>query len=121
MTASRTRFHVGMNEIGLGPEYRIECLPDLCGARVWLTADVENTLEDVEDASEFDAFLDWFAHTSDPQIVGEHSVDAYVFWVRAVEDCHCPCDCAKVGEECNGTHSREAAPYPEFGDGRPFG
>ncbi|MFJ6074666.1 hypothetical protein ACIQFU_28200 [Streptomyces sp. NPDC093065] len=116
--SSRTRYHVGMNEIGLDPEYRIECLPDLDGARAWLTADIENTAEDAEDETEFDALLDKLAQLPDAEIVGEWTCDAYVFWVRAVEDCGCPCDCAETGraDECNGTHSREAAPEPTLGE-----
>ncbi|WP_331762510.1 hypothetical protein OG612_45615 (plasmid) [Streptomyces sp. NBC_01527] len=116
MTTSRTRYHVGMNEIGLDPVYRIECLADFDGARAWLTGNVENTTEDVQDPSEFDALLDRLARTPDAQIVGEYAVDAYVFWVRAVEDCGCPCDCAERGEECDPRHNREAAAEPELTD-----
>ncbi|MDX3063431.1 hypothetical protein PV518_14770 [Streptomyces sp. ND04-05B] len=115
---SRTRYHVGMNEIGLDPEYRIECLPDLEGARAWLTADIENTAEDVEDDTEFDALLAKLYETPDAGIVGEWTCDAFTFWVRAVEDCACPCDCAETdrADECNGTHGREAAPEPKLAD-----
>ncbi|MET9253768.1 hypothetical protein [Streptomyces sp. NPDC003717] len=117
-TTSRTRYHVGMNEIGLDPEYRIECLADLDGARAWLTADIENTAEDAEDETEFDALLAKLAQTPDAGIVGEWACDAYVFWVRAVEDCCCPCDCAATGraDACDGVHSREAAPEPQLAE-----
>lgn len=117
-TTSRTRYHVGMNEIGLDPEYRIECLPTLEGARVWLEADITNTAEDVEDDSAFDALLDKLAQTPDAEIVGEHHVDAFVFWVRAVEDCGCPCDCAENGraDKCDGEHEREAADEPQLSE-----
>ncbi|GGR80813.1 hypothetical protein GCM10010252_19160 [Streptomyces aureoverticillatus] len=116
MNTNRIRYHVGMNEIGLDPEYRIECLADLDGARTWLTADIENTAEDAEDDTEFDALLCKLAQTPDAEIVGEHRVDAYVFWVRAVEDCGCPCDCAETNraDECDGVHNREAAPEPQL-------
>ncbi|MFD5873730.1 hypothetical protein [Streptomyces sp. NPDC060322] len=115
MTAtSRTRYHVGMNEIGLDPEYRVTCLPDLEAARTWLTCDIENTAEDHKDADEeFDTLLVRLYRTPDAEIVGEHACDAYVFWVRAVEDCACPCDCVETGrDDCDGKHSREAAPEP---------
>jgi hypothetical protein len=117
-TTSRTRYHVGMNEIGLDPEYRIECLADLDGARAWLTADIENTAEDAEDETEFDALLHKLAQLPDAEIVGEWTCDAYVFWVRAVEDCGCPCDCAETGraDECDGVHNREAAPEPQLAE-----
>lgn len=115
-TTSRTRYHVGMNEIGLDPQYRIECLPTLDGAREWLTADITNTAEDAEDETEFDTLLDKLAQLPDAEIVGEWTCDAYTFWVRAVEDCGCPCDCAETdrADECNGTHEREAAPEPQL-------
>ncbi|MFF5495749.1 hypothetical protein [Streptomyces aquilus] len=118
MNTNRTRYHVGMNEIGLDPEYRIECLGDLDGARAWLTADIENTAEDAEDDTEFDALLDKLAQLPDAEIVGEWTCDAYVFWVRAVEDCGCPCDCAETGraDECDGVHNREAAPEPQLAE-----
>ncbi|MCY0959619.1 hypothetical protein [Streptomyces sp. H27-H5] len=114
----RTRYHVGMNEIGLDPEYRIECLGDLDGARAWLTADIENTAEDAEDDTEFDALLCKLAEMPDAEIVGEWMCDAYTFWVRAVEDCACPCDCAETGhaDECDGKHNREAAPEPKLAE-----
>lgn len=117
-TTSRTRYHVGMNEIGLDPEYRIECLADLDGARAWLEADIANTAEDPEDDTEFDALLCKLAEMPDAEIVGEWTCDAYVFWVRAVEDCGCLCDCAETGraDECDGVHNREAAPEPQLAE-----
>lgn len=108
------RYHVGMNEIGLAPQYRVECLGDLDNARAWLTADIENTTEDIEDDSEFDALLCRLAEMPDAEIVGEHRVDAFVFWVRAVESCGCPCECAEEGrDDCDGKHGREAAAEPQ--------
>ncbi|MGW1783875.1 hypothetical protein ACWCQQ_32885 [Streptomyces sp. NPDC002143] len=118
MTTNRTRYHVGMNEIGLDSEYRIECLGDLDGARAWLEADIENTAEGAEDRSEFDACLAKLATIPDAEIVGEHRIDAYLFWVRAVEDCGCPCDCAETGraDTCDSVHNREAAPEPKLAE-----
>lgn len=121
--STRTRYHVGMNEIGFDPIYRVECLGDLDAARVWLIADMANTAEDVEDDSAFDAYLDKLARTSDAELVGEHPLDAFVFWVRAVENCGCPCDCAETGraDECDGEHNREAAAEPAEGRSAPVG
>ncbi|WP_282792073.1 hypothetical protein [Streptomyces sp. CC224B] len=118
MSTNRTRYHVGMNEIGLDAEYRIECLADLDGARAWLTADITNTAEDAEIVDEFDALLCKLAEMPDAEIVGEWTCDAYVFWVRAAEDCGCPCDCAETGraDECDGVHNREAAPEPQLAE-----
>ncbi|WP_206441302.1 hypothetical protein [Streptomyces boncukensis] len=109
---TRTRFHVGFNEIGLAPEYRIECFGDLGGAREWLAADVANVAEDVEDAREFDAFLDRLDALAETDLVGTHRVDAFEFWIRRTEGCTCPCDCAERGVDCDGEHRREAAPVP---------
>ncbi|MFD4475880.1 hypothetical protein ACFWPU_07165 [Streptomyces sp. NPDC058471] len=115
MTTNRTRYHVGMNEIGLDSECRIECLGDPDGARAWLEAAIENSAEDAEDRSEFHACLVKLATIPDAEIVGEHRIDAYLFWVCAVEDCGCPCDCAETGraDTCDGVHNREAAPEPK--------
>ncbi|MDX3020096.1 hypothetical protein [Streptomyces acidiscabies] len=90
MTTNRTRYHVSMNETGLDSGYRIECLGDLDGARAWLEADIENTAEGTKNRSEFDACLVKLATVPNAEIVGEHRIDAYLFWVRAVEDCGCP-------------------------------
>ncbi|MFE4496055.1 DNA cytosine methyltransferase [Streptomyces niveus] len=119
---TRTRYHVGMNEIGLDPMYRVECLGDLDAARVWLTADIENTAEDVENDAAFDAYLGKLACTPDAAIIGEHPIDAFVFWVRAV-GCECPCDCAETGraDECDGEHNREATAEPAEGRSAPVG
>ncbi|KMS74394.1 hypothetical protein ACM01_13950 [Streptomyces viridochromogenes] len=112
-STKRTRYHVGNREIGLAVEYRVECVGTLDEAREWLRADVEAVAEDVEDPSPFDAFLDRLDNT---EIVGEHHIDAFTFFVRAVEDCGCPCDCAERGEKCDGEHRREAAAEPKLTD-----
>lgn len=114
MTSAKcTRYHVGNREIGLDVEYRVECIGPLDEAREWLRADVEAVAEDVEDPSPFDAFL---GRLDDAEIVGEHHIDAFVFFVQPVEDCGCPCDCAERGEECDGEHRREAAAQPQLAD-----
>ncbi|MFD4574266.1 hypothetical protein ACFWNK_19890 [Streptomyces sp. NPDC058417] len=97
MTTYRTRYHVGMNEIGLDSECRVECLGDLDGARAWLEVDIANTAEDAEDRSEFDVCLARLATIPDAEIVGEHRIDAYLFRVRAVENCGCPRGCVTTG------------------------
>ncbi|MFI2369872.1 hypothetical protein [Streptomyces sp. NPDC018833] len=112
-STERTRYHVGNREIGLDVEYRVECIGTLDEAREWLRADVEAVAEDVEDPSPFDAFLDIL---DDAEIVGEHHIDVFVFFVQAVEDCGCPCDCAERGEKCDGEHRREAAAEPQLSD-----
>ncbi|WP_406321024.1 hypothetical protein [Streptomyces sp. NBC_00519] len=115
-TTKRTRYHVGSHEIGLDPEYRVECIGDLDEARVWLASDVEAVAEDVEDATAFDAFLDRLDDMSDAEIVGEHTLDAFVFFVCPVEDCGCPCDCAETGRDCDGWHRREVAAEPQLAE-----
>ncbi|MFC8350379.1 hypothetical protein [Streptomyces sp. NPDC057280] len=112
-STKRTRYHVGNREIGLDVEYRVECIGTLAEAREWLRADVEAVAEDVEDPSPFDAFLDAL---DDAEIVGEHHIDTFAFFVQAVEDCGCPCDCAERGEKCDGEHRREAAAEPRLTD-----
>ncbi|MFF1307280.1 hypothetical protein [Streptomyces sp. NPDC058307] len=112
-STKRTRYHVGSREIGLDVEYRVECIGTLDEAREWLRADIEAVAEDVEDPSPFDAFLD---RLDDAEIVGEHHIDAFTFFVRAVEDCGCPCDCAETGHVCDGVHRREAAPEPQLAE-----
>jgi len=102
-----------MREIGLTPEYRIECLADLDGARTWLTADIENTAADHDNNEAFDALLAHLHTLDDTHLVGEHHADAYTFTVRAAVDCGCPCDCAAAGRACNGIHNREAAAEPQ--------
>ncbi|MFD7134935.1 hypothetical protein [Streptomyces sp. NPDC059894] len=112
-STKRTRYHAGSREIGLDVEYRVECVGTVDEAREWLRADVEAVAEDVEDPSPFDAFLD---RLDGAEIVGEHHIDAFTFFVQAVEDCGCPCDCAKRGEKCDGEHRREAAAEPQLAD-----
>ncbi|MFD6335342.1 hypothetical protein ACFWGI_37975 [Streptomyces niveus] len=116
MNANRTRYHVGMNEIGFDPVYRVECLGDLDAARVWLTADIDNTSKKAAERAEFDTYLGKLARTPDAAIVGEHTIYAYTFWVRVLVDCGCPCKCAATGKECNGEHNREAADEPKLAE-----
>ena len=118
MTVSRRRirYHVGIREIGLTPGYRVECVADLDAARVWLCHDIEETAVDAEDAGAFDAFLDRLDTMTGPQLVGEHTIDAYTFTVRAAVDCGCPCDCATAGRVCDGMHNREAATEPQLAE-----
>lgn len=105
-----TRFHVGHHEIGLDPEYRVECIGDDAAAILaWIEADMSGVAETVEDTTAFDELFARLAEaTSAADLVGEHVADAYVFFVRPVTDCACPCDCAERGEACDGEHSREA-------------
>ncbi|MFI5809005.1 hypothetical protein [Streptomyces sp. NPDC051561] len=101
-----TRFHVGSHEIGIGSEYRVECVGTLGAAREWLRHDVEAVAEHIDAPAPFDKFLD---RVDEIDIVGEHVVGGvFTFWVRAVENCGCPCGCAERGESCDGVHRREA-------------
>ncbi|WP_416963112.1 hypothetical protein [Streptomyces sp. Agncl-13] len=113
MNTNRIRYHVGSHDLGLDTEYRVECVDTLDEAREWLRHDVEEVAVDVEDDTEFDAFLD---RLDGLDIVGEHRIDAFVFFVRHVTDCGCPCDCAETGRECDGEHPREAAAEPQLAD-----
>ncbi|MGW1760980.1 hypothetical protein [Streptomyces mirabilis] len=117
MNTNRTRYHVGFHEIGLDPEYRVECIgEDFEMIFAWLEGDISGVAEDVEDEAPLDELYDRLAKCETvAELVGEHTVDAFVFFVRPVTDCACPCDCAETGraDECDGEHHREAAdPQP---------
>ncbi|WP_331726106.1 hypothetical protein [Streptomyces sp. NBC_00470] len=105
----RTRYHVGSRDIG-GAEYRVECIPTWHDARDWLHDDVANTASWAQDQTEFDAFLERLETMTEADGVGEHSIDAYTFYVHRVTACGCPCKCDATGQPCDGTHRREAAP-----------
>ncbi|MGW8876368.1 hypothetical protein [Streptomyces mirabilis] len=110
MNTNHTRYHVGFHEIGLDSEYRVECIgEDFAEIFAWLEGDISGVAEDVEDDAPFDELYDRLAKCETvAELVGEHVVDAFVFFVRPVTNCGCPCDCAERGEECDGTHRREA-------------
>lgn len=114
-----TRYHVGYHEIGLAPEYRVECIgEDFDEIFAWLEGDISGVAEDVEDEAPFDELYARLSEcTTVAELVGEHVVDAFVFFVRPVTDCACPCDCAEQGEECDGVHRREAVEDGEDVDG----
>ncbi|KUN96183.1 hypothetical protein [Streptomyces caeruleatus] len=120
MNTNRTRYHVGFHEIGLDSEYRVECIGEDFGMIfAWLEGDISGVAEDVEDDAPFDELYARLASCDTvAELVGEHTVDAFVFFVRPVTDCGCPCDCAETGraEECDGTHHREAAPEPQLAE-----
>ncbi|MFC8925240.1 hypothetical protein ACFT43_05070 [Streptomyces albidoflavus] len=115
-TSSRTRYHVGTNEIGLDAGQPVECVPDLGAARRWLMAEIASAGEHAQNEDEFEAAIVRLYRTLDVDIVGERIIDAYAFWVRPVQDCACPCDCATTGlaDECDGIHDRVAAPDPQL-------
>lgn len=114
-----TRYHVGHHEIGLDSEYRVECIgEDLAEIFAWLEGDISGVAEDVEDEAPFDELYDRLAKcTTVAEIVGEYPVDAFVFFVRPVTDCSCPCDCAERGIACDGEHRREAVEDGSATDG----
>jgi hypothetical protein len=114
-----TRYHVGHHEIGLAPEYRVECIgEDFDEIFAWLEGDISGVAENVEDETPFDELYARLSEcTTVAELVGEHVVDAFVFFVRPVTGCACPCDCAEQGEECDGVHSREAIEDDKAADG----
>ncbi|MGJ5826742.1 hypothetical protein [Streptomyces ossamyceticus] len=120
MNTNRTRYHVGFHEIGLDSEYRVECIgEDVAEIFAWLEGDISGVAEDVEDDAPFDELYDRLAKCETvAELVGEHTVDAFVFFVRPVTDCGCPCDCAETDRaaECDGTHHREAAAEPQLAE-----
>ncbi|MFE2043219.1 hypothetical protein ACFXAZ_20280 [Streptomyces sp. NPDC059477] len=120
MNTNRTRYHVGFHEIGLDSEYRVECIGEDFGMIfAWLEGDISGVAEDVEDDAPLDELYDRLAKCETvAELVGEHAVDAFVFFVRPVTDCGCPCDCAETGraDECDGEHHREAAAEPQLAE-----
>ncbi|MBK6015604.1 hypothetical protein [Streptomyces sp. MBT53] len=118
MNTNRTRYHVGSHEIGLAPEYRVECIgEDIAEIFAWLEGDIAGVAEDVENETPFDELYNRLAKCETvAELVGEHTVDTFVFFVRPVTDCGCPCDCDEHGEECDGEHRREAAAEPQLAE-----
>ncbi|MFE4059480.1 hypothetical protein ACFXP3_24860 [Streptomyces sp. NPDC059096] len=118
MNTNRTRYHVGFHEIGLDPAYRVECIgEDAAEIFAWLEGDISGVAEDVEDDAPFDELYGRLAMCKTvAELVGEHVVDAFVFFVRPVTDCGCPCDCVEHGEECDDAHRREAATPPQLAE-----
>ncbi|MEU9140396.1 hypothetical protein AB0D33_31330 [Streptomyces sp. NPDC048404] len=118
MNINRTRYHVGFHEIGLAPEYRVECIgEDVAEIFAWLEGDISGVAEDVEDDAPLDELYARLAKCDTvAELVGEHVADAFVFFVRPVTDCGCPCDCDEHGEKCDGEHRREAAAEPKLAE-----
>ncbi|MBK3576144.1 hypothetical protein JHN63_20435 [Streptomyces sp. MBT65] len=118
MNTNRTRYHVGFHEIGLDSEYRVECIgEDVAEIFAWLEGDISGVAEDVEDDAPLDELYARLAKCDTvAELVGEHTADAFVFFVRPVTDCGCPCDCDEHGEECDGEHRREAAAEPQLAE-----
>ncbi|MGX1912422.1 hypothetical protein ACWIID_26690 [Streptomyces phaeochromogenes] len=120
MNTSRTRYHVGFHEIGLDPEYRVECIgDDFLDVFAWVEGNIVGVVEDVEDDAPFDELYDRLNKCETvAELVGEHVVDAFVFFVRPVTDCGCPCDCAETdrADSCDGEHHREAAAEPQLAE-----
>ncbi|MFI5474990.1 hypothetical protein ACIA6D_32875 [Streptomyces cacaoi] len=120
MNTNRTRYHVGFHEIGLTPEYRVECIgEDVAEIFAWLEGDISGVSEDVEDDAPLDELYARLAkYDTVAELVGEHTADAFVFFVRPMTDCGCPCDCAETGrtDECDGEHHREATAEPQLAD-----
>ncbi|WP_125262339.1 hypothetical protein [Streptomyces alboflavus] len=123
--AAATRYHVGSNKIGQAPEYRVECIGGLDEAREWLYADVDATVDEYEfDAERAEPFAEFLAQGGGQVNVGVYRIGEYEFWIKEVADCGCPCPCDVLGEQCDGTHHREALPElqpREFGHVFPRG